>query len=435
MIKNRQSLNRGKLKSLRANALRIIETGLSAVEVKGAMKRAKLPALGKFDNVYVVGFGKASASMAEALEARLGKRIATGTVVSIRKAKTKRIKGFKGTHPIPSATNVKAAKEILGICEKSGKKDLVIVLVSGGGSALLSIPAKGIGLRELQKTNRLLVNSNATIQEINTVRKHVSAVKGGQLAGAAYPARVHALLVSDVIGNSLSTIASGPTVADSSSFKGAMEVLKRHGLWKKTPAKVRKRLFLGINGKTAETPKQNSRIFRKVTNKILLDNGTAIRAMQARAKQLGFRAVVYSKAFDGEAGHAGKFLVRNACMLGLKWQKPVALIAGGETTVTVRGKGKGGRNQEMVLAALPELEKAKKAVFASVGSDGIDGNSRAAGAIADSTTLSIALDKGLRPSAFLARNDSNGFFQKIKGEVLTGYTETNVMDLQLVLVK
>ena len=434
MIKNKGALLKGRLAAKRKQALQIIEAGLAAVQVKGAVEKAKLPALGKFENIYVVGFGKASAAMAESLERRLGRKIVKGAVVSVRKARTSRITGFKGTHPIPSAANVKAAHRILKICEQVGKNDLVIALVSGGGSALLALPAKGISLQALQRTNKLLVNSKVGIDEINIVRKHLSAVKGGQLMEAVYPAKLHALIVSDVIGDDLSVIASGPTVGDKSNFKGAVNVLKKHGLWKKAPAAVRKRLSLGSRGEIAETPKPGNSIFRKASNKIILNNEVALMAMQRKAKAVGFNAKIYSSELDGEASHAGRFLVKKAMVLRQKSGKQIALIAGGETTVSVQGMGKGGRNQEMILGALAELAIAKKAVFASVGSDGIDGNSRAAGALADSNTLAKAAKLKLGPGKFLQRNDSNGFFRKIKGEVLTGYTETNVMDLQLVLI-
>tara|TARA_Y100000310_G_scaffold345252_1_gene463136 strand:+ start:4154 stop:5398 length:1245 start_codon:yes stop_codon:yes gene_type:complete len=413
--------------SLKKQARQIIKTGLDAVEVKGAVKKAKLPSLEKFENVYVVGFGKASAAMAEALEQKVGTQIRDGVVVSIRKAKTTCIKSFKGTHPIPSAANLKATEQIIKVTEKAGKKDLIIALISGGGSALLAKPAQGITLSEMQKVSSLLIRSKADITEINTVRKHLSQVKGGQLAKKIAPAKLHALIVSDVIKDDLSIIASGPTVGDKTTLRDAVGLLRRHGLWDKIPKSVRKHL----GGKSSETPKT----VRNCSNNIILNNKIALKAMHKKAKALGFKSLIYSSEVEGEAEHVGRFLMRKALALKGKGKKPIALIAGGETTVTITGKGKGGRNQEMVLGALGELQYAGNAVFISIGSDGIDGKSNAAGAIADSSTLQTARKKKLNPAKFLARNDSNSFFKKVKGEIVTGYTETNVMDLHIILIK
>jgi glycerate-2-kinase len=431
MIKNKRGLVGGKLGQERKMALQIIEAGLEAANVRKAVLSAKLPAVEGYENIFAVGFGKASALMAEALEERLGSRIKNGAVISVRAAKTRRIKGLVGSHPLPSSRNVKAAGEIVEIAENAGEKDLVFALISGGGSALLALPAKPVSIGELQKTTGLLVKSRATIREINCVRKHLSAVKGGLLMKAIYPAKLYAIIVSDVVGNELDTIASGPTVPDRSTFKQAQRVLKKYGLWKKAPKSARNRITLGAKGKIAETPKPGDRIFKKAKNHIILDNLSALKAMQRKARQLGFNATIYSDRLQGEARETGKKLVRIAA----EKRKPVALLAGGETTVNVKGKGQGGRNQEMVLGSLSALEKAKKAVFVSIGSDGIDGNSRAAGAVADSLTLQAAADKGLNPTKFLEKNDSNSFFKKAKGEIITGYTETNVNDLQLVLVR
>jgi len=417
MIKNKGALVKGKFSRERRKALQIIEEGLEAVQVKGAVKRAKLPDLRKFDKVYVVAFGKASAKMAEAMEERLGDRIADGAVVSIRKAKTKRIKPFKGTHPVPSPANVRAAKKIVEIVEKAGKKDLVIALVSGGGSLTIS---------DMKRVTSLLLKSTAKIKEINAVRKHLSQVKGGRLAKMAYPGKLVALQISDVFGDDVAFMASGATCPDKSTRQQAMRVLKRHRLWSKVPESVRKHL----QKREAETPNK----LKLCSNIVIVNNQLALKAMRKKARQLGFKPLIYSNELDGEAEHLGRFLVRKASTLRERSKKPVALIAGGETTVTMTGKGTGGRNQEIVLGAVRDLEKAGKAVFVSVGSDGIDGNSRAAGAIADSETMERARDKKLNPRNILARNDSNTFFKKVKGEIVTGYTETNVMDLQLILL-
>ncbi len=407
-------------------ALQIIEAGLKAADVSKAVKKAMLPSLNQFENVYVIGFGKASASMAEALEKRLGRKIKKGLVIGLQKAKTKRIRSFVGSHPFPSKKNIVATKKILSIAEKAGKKDLVIVLESGGGSSLLALPARGISLGSLAKTNKLLVGSKASIEEINIVRKHLSRVKGGLLMQTIYPARLYSLIVSDVVGDKLSTISSGPTAGDKSSFRQAGTVLKKYRLWNKVSKDVRERLSKGMKGKVAETPKPGNIIFKKAKNRILLNNKVALKAMKEKAKSLGFRAEIYSNSLGGEAGNAGKKLVSK---IRAK-KRPFALIAGGETIVNLKGKGIGGRNQEMVLANLKELAKSEKTIFVSIGSDGVDGNSKAAGAIADSKTLGKRKDW----KKFLKRNDSNSFFRKVRGEIVTGSTGTNVMDLQLVLI-
>ena len=426
MIKNKGALVSGKFARERKKALQIIEEGLKAVQVKGEVKKAKLPDLRKFDKVYVVAFGKASAKMAEAMEERLGNRITDGAVVSIRKAKTKRMKAFKGTHPVPSAANVKAAEYIVEIVEKAKEKDLVIALVSGGGSALLTLPAKGLTISDMKRVTTLLLRSTAKIKEINAVRKHLSQVKGGRLAKLAYPARLVALQISDVFGDDVAFMASGATCPDKSTRHLAIKVLKRHRLWGKVPKSVREHL----QKKEAETPNK----LKLCNNIVIVNNQLALKAMQKKARGLGFKPLIYSNELDGEAEHLGRFLLRKAFNLRERTKKPIALIAGGETTVTITGKGTGGRNQEVVLGAVRDLEKAGKTVFVSVGSDGIDGNSKAAGAIADSGTMETARVKKLSPRNFLARNDSNTFFKKVKGEIVTGYTETNVMDLQLLIL-
>jgi len=426
MIKNKLSLSKNSSFPTQAKkALQIIEAGLKAVETGNAVKKAKLPKLKRFEKVYVVGFGKAAAATAEALEKRLGKRISDGAVVSTRKARTKRIRSFVGTHPLPSKKNVEATKKILEIAEKAGSKDLVVCLASGGGSALLALPAEQVCVRELARTSKLLIQSKATIREINCVRKHLSRIKGGQLMQAAYPAKMHTLVVSDVVGNDPAIIASGPTVGDKSTFKQAISVIKKYRLWKKAPAKVRLHLSQGARRILQETPKPGNKIFRKARNEIVLNNTAALKAMQRKAKALGLNAVIYSSRLQGEARKTGRKL---AAIAGKK-RKPTAIIAGGETTVEVKGKGLGGRNQELVLGSLEKLAGMEKAVLVSIGSDGIDGNSRAAGAIADSKTIRKRGDW----KDFLERNDSNAFFKRVRGEIVTGNTETNVMDLQLLL--
>lgn len=427
MIKNQETLIKNSAFPKQAKkALQIIEAGVKAADAKKAMAKTPLPNLKKFDKVFVIGFGKAAGEMALALEKRMGKNIYKGAIVNTKKVGTKKILSFVGNHPFPTTTNVKAAKKICSIAEEARKKDLVMCLVSGGGSTLLTLPTKGISLNDLQKTNKLLLHSRATIKEINCVRKHLSQVKGGRLMETVQPASLYTITISDVIGDGIETIASGPTTADKTTFKQAINTLKKYKLWNKTPKKVRKQLIQGTKKKIPETPRKN---FKNVHNKIILKNLDAIKAMEKKAKRLGFRTIVYSDKLKGEARETGKKMVA----IAKKKRKPVAIIAGGETTVKVTGKGKGGRNQELVLGCLKELSQLKNAVLVSIGTDGIDGESKAAGAIADSQTLQKALEKNLVPKKFLEINDSNTYFKKTKGEIVTGSTGTNVSDIQVLL--
>jgi len=440
IVKNASALakNSKGFEKERKIALNAVEAALKAINAQRAVSenvklhgnqlvvQGKKINLKKFEQIFVIGFGKASAQMAAALEKILGKQVAEGCVNSVEKKKLKKIKVVKARHPIPNSAGLNGARKILALAKKAREKDLVITLVSGGGSALLPLPAKGISLQALQKMNKLLVNSRATINEINAVRKHISQVKGGQLMKAIYPATCISLIVSDVVKDDLQTIASGPTVADKTTFRQAINVLKKHRLWKAVPAAVKKHLLAAKE----ETPKPKNKIFKKCHNFVILNNKVALKEMKKEAKKFKLKAKIYSTSLEGEARKVGARLVNKAN----KTKKPCLLLAGGETTVTIKGKGIGGRNQEIVMGALEKLRALKKAVFVSIATDGIDGNSKAAGAIADSNSFKRAKAKGLNPRNFLARNDSNTFFKKLGDEIITGPTETNVMDLQLLLI-
>jgi len=423
IIKNHKSLA---TTQLRRHALQIIEQGLDAVNTKKIIKKTvkysgnKLTIQGrkydltKFDNVFIIGIGKASYDAAKELENILGSRIANGVVIDVKNGGLKYVKSFAGTHPIPSETNAYATNRILEVLRRLNPDDLVIAIISGGGSALLSQPFQ-LRHDELSKVTNELLRCGASIHDINTVRKHLSLIQGGQLARLAYPATIAALIFSDVPGDNLDTIASGPTVLDKTTTDDAMEVLKKYKLLKvcKMP---------GCD--LIETPK-NPLYFKKVKNFLIVSNQTAVDAMKKEAKSLGYLPKVFSTTLQGEASIMGRELTKMV-------EPNQALIAAGETTVTVHGKGTGGRNQEFALGALPYLPK--NTLVTSIASDGID-NSPVAGVILDAEVIKEIKKRRLKPEASLKRNDSYNFFAKLGNQVETGITGTNVSDLMLILRK
>jgi glycerate-2-kinase len=446
MIKNLQELISGKpFEEERRKALSIIESALLAADAGEAVKRSlrldgnalivgkeriEMPA-GK---IYVVGAGKASAAMAKALDEILGERIYKGTVISTSACSAGKIEVVEGTHPLPSETNVSATAKILKLIESANEQDLVIALISGGGSALLCKPAKGLSLKDLEDTNKLLLLSNAEIYEINCVRKHLSDVKGGKLAEKAFPASLIALIVSDVVGDDISVIASGPTASDATTYRDAIKVLKKHNIFTKVPTPVRKCLEEGVSGKRKETLKPGDKELERVKNLIILRKDDALKAMEKSACELGMKPVLLKEDVCGNARRAGINLIRKASCERKKAGKYIALIAAGETTVEVKGIGTGGRNQEMVLASLEELSKYENTVFIALDSDGKDGSSIAAGAIADSSSLERAKRLRLDPKEFLKNNDSFHFFEKLSDAIITGPTGSNVADLYVVVM-
>jgi glycerate 2-kinase len=366
-----------------------------------------------FDRVQVVGAGKASAAMARAVESLLGRRIAGGlvNVPDGTTAKVRRIEINAASHPIPDQRGVDGARRVLEIARAAGPRDLLIVVISGGASALLPAPAPPMTLAAKQEITRRLLNAGATIHELNTVRKHLSLIKGGQLAAAAYPATTIALVLSDVIGDDLDVIGSGPTVGDSSTVTQAESVLRKFGL-RGVPLR--------------ETPKK----LERVQNLIVGSNRLAMDAAASKAKELGYRTLVLSSSIDGETREIARMhaaIVKEILSGGRPVKRPACVLSGGETTVTVRGKGLGGRNQEFVLAAAMVLEGHAVTIF-SGGTDGLDGPTDAAGAIADERTPMAGAQ------AFLDDNDSYHFFEKIDALVKTGPTGTNVMDVRILLV-
>ncbi len=395
--------------------------------------------LRELDRVWVVGAGKASAQMALGVERLLGKRVAGGAVVVKygHGAPLKRVKLFEAGHPVPDEAGVAGAAAVAAVADEAREGDLVLALISGGASALMVSPAEGLALTDKQECTRLLLACGATIHEMNAVRKHLSALKGGQLARRAAPSRVWALLLSDVIGDNLDVIGSGPCAPDASTFADAVAVLRRYGIWDQTPEPVRRHLHAGLDGQLKETPKEGDTLFRTVSNVVVGSNAQAIEAAAAEAKLLGYRPLVLTTTLDGEAREQARMLAaiaREAQMSGRPAKAPVCILAGGETTVTLRGQGRGGRNQEFALAAALALEGTRGIAVLAAGTDGTDGPTDAAGAVVDGATVARAQKAGFAPAAFLADNDSYPLLQATGEAVMTGPTGTNVMDIYAALV-
>lgn len=387
--------------------------------------------------VLVVGAGKAGAPMARAAEDALGDRLAAGLVnVKRGHAEPTRTVGIvEAGHPLPDEDGLRGTARIVELLASTTPDDLVLCLISGGGSALLELPAPGIALAALQLLTDLLLRAGATIDELNAVRKHLSQVKGGGLARLAAPARVVALLLSDVVGNPLDVIASGPTVPDTSTFADAAAVLARYGLTDVVPESVRARIEAGCRGELPETPKPGDPLFERVHVLLVASNDLAARAAVRAAEAEGFHALLLSTYVEGEAREVGKLLAalaREVDASGRPLPRPCCLVLGGETTVTVRGDGRGGRNQEAALGAALKLSGVPDVLVACLATDGNDGPTDAAGALADGTTLARAAALGLGPHDHLARNDAYAFFDALGDLLRCGPTNTNVNDLLFV---
>jgi len=395
-----------------------------------------------FERIFVVGGGKAGGAMAKALEEIVGDKLTEGFVNVLRGTKssfkTRKILLNEAGHPIPDEDGVEGARRIIQLAQKAGERDLVICLISGGGSALMPLPAAGITLQDKQELTDALLKCGATIDEINAVRKHVSGLKGGQLAKAAYPATLISLILSDVVGDPLDTIASGPAAPDTTTFNDAISILKKYDLWKNVvPKTVKKRLEDGLREEIPETPKPGDEVFEKTHNVIVGNNRTAALAACQEAKELGFNSLLLSSMVEGEARHVGTAyagIMKEILDSNNPVPKPAVVIAGGEPTVTVTGCGKGGRNQELVLSASLKIEGLRGVAIASIGTDGVDGPTDAAGAMADGQTIMRARDKRLDPKEFLMNNDSYHFFSRLSDLIFTGPTGTNVNDLTVLVV-
>jgi hydroxypyruvate reductase len=386
-----------------------------------------------------LGAGKAAAKMASAVEELLPDKISSGIVIVKygHKLPLNLVEIVEAGHPLPDEAGVAGTTRIVELLRQATEEDLVILLLSGGGSALLPCPVDPITLEDKIRTSQTLLDCGATIHEINAVRKHISKIKGGRLARLAHPATLVSLILSDVVGDDLDAIASGPTVPDSSSFADCLLVVERYELKEKIPPRVRAFLEAGARGEVEETPKAGEPIFQHVRNVIVGNNRMAVEAARVKAEGLGYNTLALSSFIEGEAkvvaaAHAA--IAKEIITTGNPIRRPACVLSGGETTVAVRGAGLGGRNQEFSLAAAAAIDGADGVVILSGGTDGTDGPTDAAGGVVDGTTLQRGRDKGLDAADFLRRNDSHRFLSTVGDLLVTGPTLTNVMDLRLVLI-
>lgn len=435
--------------SLRKDALKIFCAGLRAVEPDVCMPKhihlaGNLLKIGKrcYDlntckDIYVIGFGKASGFMAMTLERLLMNRIMAG-IVNVRYgygAPCKIIKVNEAGHPIPDKMSIQGTKDIIHLLERVKENDLVFCLISGGGSALFELPCDSITLEEIQELIGLLLKSGASIDELNAIRKHTSKVKGGRFVKMC-KGEVVSLILSDVVNDPLDTIASGPTAPDYTTFSDCERILIKYDLFQKIPKSIREYIQSGLDGKVEETPKVTDKIFDKVYHVIIGNSRMALSASYLKASELGYNTCVLSSYIKGEAKEVAK--VFGALAKEIRFEKafmkrPACIIAGGETTVTVKGNGLGGRNLEFILSAAIEIDSLENMVIFSAGTDGTDGNTDAAGAIADGYTVMRAKKIHMSPEAYLNNNDSYSFFKNLDNLVVTGPTKTNVMDIILLL--
>jgi glycerate 2-kinase len=412
----------------------------------------------KFKRLLVAGFGKASYHMAAALADEMDEGVISDGVIITKYGHTLsqgpgargqepgigKIKVFEAGHPIPDENGMRATENVRELLRAADERDLVVCLVSGGGSALLVSPYEGIGLKEKQRITDLLMKSGADIVELNAVRKHLSRVKGGRLAELAWPAEVVSLMISDVIGDPLDVIASGPTAPDDSTFQEALDCISKFNLVEKAPKSIMDVLKRGVAGDIPETPKKDNRVFWHVQNIIIGGNRKAIDAARMSARSAGLDVEVLSTELTGEAREAGIRLAGKAKAAkarmhgGAETQRkktPKCLLSGGETTVVVTGDGKGGRNTELALSFAMEIKGTAGVTLLSAGTDGTDGPTDAAGAVVDGETVARAGAMGLDPREYLDRNDSYNFFKRTDSLLITGPTGTNVMDVQIIIVE
>jgi glycerate 2-kinase len=449
-----QDLKRTISQSLKSEELglkvgRIMDSALSAADpfsaVVNGIKKSKIhPGDIQRDqphpnhrNIIVIGAGKAGQPMVDAVYQFFQEDITAGIVI-VKDDYTKnsrlpsQIKVVEASHPLPDRRGVAATQEIIDLLQKADKEDLIICVISGGGSALLTSPVPGITLQDMQSLTEQLLASGATIQEFNTLRKHLDQVKGGQLARIASPARVVSLILSDVVGDPIDIIASGPTVPDPSTYQDAIEILEKYRIFNQIPERIRNHLILGHQGQIDETPKPGENIFANVQNIIVGSNKTAAEAALTQAKLEGFHSLCLTNYLQGEARQAGIFLssiLRQIALHNQPIPRPACIIAGGETTVTLKGNGMGGRNQELALASVIELDGLENIALITLATDGGDGNSDAAGAVVTGETFRRAKSMNLNPSFFLANNDSYNFFLPLEDLIRIGPTMTNVNDL------
>jgi hydroxypyruvate reductase len=429
---------RAVLEAIFAAAIRDTQAGtrLRAVLAReGRTLRLAGRALPESARLVVVAVGKAAGAMALALEEVAGDRIAAGLVV------TKAGHGVRlrccalreAGHPVPDARSAAAGREVLRLAEGARPDDVLLVLLSGGASALLTCPQPGLALEDLAATTALLLRAGAEIDELNAVRKHLTELSGGRLAARAASRSIEVCVVSDVLGDRLDVIGSGPCAPDPSTFADALGVLARRGVLERTPGGVRAHLEAGARGERPESPKPGDPVFARVRTTLLATPRDALAAAAREAAARGLRTVLVSAALRGEARDVG----RRLAVLGraVRADGAVCLLAGGETTVSVRGPGRGGRSQELCLGAALALDGDPRVAVLAAGTDGSDGPTDAAGAFADGGSVVRGARLGLDAAACLARNDAHGFFAAEGGVVRTGPTGTNVLDLVLVLAQ
>ena len=423
LIKNFDVLNKSPQRKI---CLELIETALASIQPENVIPKNftlggniltiqnQTIDLNNFERIFLLGFGKGSAGLSKQIENLLGNKITSGLVIDLESQASRsvgtKIEYTQGSHPLPSEQNFAFTQKAMKQFNNLTIKDLVIVVIAGGGSAMLVSPYK-ISLEKLIETNKLLLKSGANITEMNIVRKHLDIVKGGGLAKLFYPAKIITTISSDVPGNDLSTIASGPTVRDATTKEQGFEVLKKYNIF----GEFSQDDFL-------ETPK-DEKYFANTTTILMLSNQTALQAMQEKGKELGHNVIILSDRFQDEAKFAGKKLIDQI-------PENIIILAGGETTVRVTKKGKGGRNQELVLAALEHISE--NILIASFDTDGWD-NTEAAGAIGDSLTVQKAKELNIDPKYFLEENASFSFFEKVEDSIITGHLPSNVSDLMIVI--
>ena len=455
-IKNRKTLienGRSRLdRKARRLALDALEAALKAADPKEIV-RSKVDVKGdlltvghyefdlkKFQRIIIVGGGKASGGMAEVLESILGSRISDGIVnvpYETGSLETSLIKLHEAGHPIPDDSGMEGAKMMLELVSHVEKDDLIICLISGGGSSLMPLPRGEITLAEKCAVTDVLLKSGATINEINAVRKHISDFKGGWLAKKAYPATIVNLVLSDVVGDPLEFIASGPTVPDSTTFDDAVEILRRYGLWEGMPQTVKTLLVEGQKELIEETPKVGDRVFKRVHNCVVGNNRSATLAACSQLRGVGVAPLLLTSSLEGEARHVGTVLASVAKEVDLSGNplcRSCGIVAGGEATVTVVGCGKGGRNQEIALSSALCISGMDGVAVASLGTDGIDGPTDAAGALVDGKTIVRSEECKVDARTFLAENDSYSFFSELNDLIFTGSTGTNVNDISMIIM-
>ncbi|WP_299978714.1 glycerate kinase [Desulfobacula sp.] len=442
------------LQKMRQDAVDIFNEGLGAVDPKICVHRCcrlknnvlkvnnKAYNLDKFERIIVLGAGKAGASMACAVEEILQDRITAGIVIVKYNhiENLKRIAIVEAGHPVPDTNGVAGAEKLLKMARQADDKTLVICLISGGGSALMTLPAHGITLENKQKTTKILLGCGATIHEINTIRKHLSRIKGGLLAQTVYPAPMICLVLSDVVGNDLDIIASGPAVADKGTFGQCLEIIETYGIKDHLPKTVLQHFKKGSKNLIPETLKQGDPVFENVFHTTIASNINALLSAEKKARQLGYHTQILSSMIEGETTDVADVhtaIAREILATGHPLKPPACILSGGETTVTIKGKGKGkgGRNQEFALASAIRIKDLEHIVILSAGTDGTDGPTDAAGAVADHTTIQRAVALDLKPELFLEENNAYPFFDRISDLFKTGATNTNVMDLRIMLIR